>query len=168
MKNTLLKRNFPMLAKPGTYALILHSPSAEVIRVGKLGQLQIQSGFYIYVGSAFGPGGLRARISHHRHISNHPRWHIDYLRAVTCLQGIWYTYDSIRREHQWAEVFVCSKRASIPFGGFGSSDCRCQAHLTYYQSQPSFKSFSRKIHARYRDHGKIYFDKSSGPSKVFH
>jgi Uri superfamily endonuclease len=53
---------------PGTYALVLSSSSDRRIRIGKFGLLHIRPGFYIYVGSAFGPGGLGARIAHHRKI----------------------------------------------------------------------------------------------------
>jgi len=155
-----------MLPKPGTYALILLSRSEEDIQVGRLGRLQVKPGFYVYVGSAFGPGGVKARISHHKNISNHPRWHIDYLRAVTCLHGICYTYDSVRREHQWAEIFAHSRKASTPLGGFGSSDCSCKSHLTYYYSHPSLKSFSRKIHTRYNDHETVHMKKIFGSAKT--
>ena len=155
-----------MLPKPGTYALILLASSEEDIRVGRLGLLQVKPGFYVYVGSAFGPGGVNARISHHKNISNHPRWHIDYLRAVTVIQEIWYTYDSVRREHQWAEIFARSRKASTPLGGFGSSDCRCKSHLTYYYSHPSIKSFSRKIHAQYYDHETVHMKKTIGSAKT--
>ncbi len=155
-----------MLPKPGTYALIFLSRSEEDIQVGRLGRLKVKPGFYVYVGSAFGPGGLKARISHHKNISNHPRWHIDYLRAVTCLHGIWYTYDSVRREHHWAETFAHSRNASTPLGGFGSSDCSCKSHLTYYYSYPSLKSFSRKIHVQYYDHEKVHMKKTFGSAKT--
>jgi len=154
-----------MLPKSGTYALILWSRSEKDIQVGRLGRLQLKPGFYVYVGSAFGPGGLKARISHHRNISNRPRWHIDYLRAVTCLQGVWYTYDSVCREHHWTEVFARSKKATTPLGGFGSSDCSCKSHLTFYHSHPSVKSFSRKIHTRFCDHERVHIDKTLRPIK---
>ena len=42
-------------AKPGSYALILSTSTEAVIRVGRLGNLQLQPGFYVYVGSALGP-----------------------------------------------------------------------------------------------------------------
>ena len=145
-----------MLPKPGTYALILVSDSHDIIQVGRLGPLQLKPGFYIYVGSAFGPGGLKARISHHKRLSKHHRWHVDYLRAETRLQGVWYTYDPVHREHQWAEVMLQMKDTSIPLGSFGSSDCSCRSHLTFNHTLPSGTSFSTKIHAEFLDHHKIY------------
>ena len=52
--------------KPGTYALILSCASNARIQVGRLGTMQLQCGYYVYLGSALGPGGLRARIAHHQ------------------------------------------------------------------------------------------------------
>ena len=154
-----------MLPKSGTYAIILLSCTQDVIQVGRLGALQLKPGFYIYIGSAFGPGGLRARISHHKSISKRPRWHVDYLRALTCLQGVWYTYDSLHREHQWAEVFERMRTASMPLGGFGSSDCNCKSHLFFYKARPSGKSFSRRIHSKFCDHDRVHIIKNPSPTQ---
>jgi Uri superfamily endonuclease len=66
----------------GTYAIVLRSQTLGPVRIGKLGTLRLQEGFYIYVGSAFGPGGLQARIQHHLQRARRPHWHIDYLRAA--------------------------------------------------------------------------------------
>ena len=66
--------------------------------------MRLQPGYYVYLGSALGPGGLRARIAHHQKPSLRPHWHIDYLRAHTRIHGIWFSYDARRREHQWARV----------------------------------------------------------------
>ena len=49
----------------GTYCLLLHSDADKSIKVGALGKLNIQKGYYVYIGSAFGPGGLKARIGRH-------------------------------------------------------------------------------------------------------
>lgn len=50
---------------PGAYALILSSRKAASVKIGKLGTLQLQRGFYVYIGSSHGPGGLFARLAHH-------------------------------------------------------------------------------------------------------
>ena len=70
---------------PGTYALILVSSSDRWIEIGKLGKFLIQPGYYVYAGSAFGPGGLKARIAHHMRISQRPHWHIDYLYGIVMI-----------------------------------------------------------------------------------
>jgi Uri superfamily endonuclease len=42
--------------KPGTYALILSCTSNARIKIGLLGAMQLQRGYYVYLGSALGPG----------------------------------------------------------------------------------------------------------------
>jgi Uri superfamily endonuclease len=64
----------------GVYVLILYLPYRRTIQIGRLGKFNFSDGYYAYVGSAFGPGGLAARLSHHLRRSHKPRWHIDYLR----------------------------------------------------------------------------------------
>jgi len=38
-------------AIPGTYALLIASVTDAVIRVGRLGNLRLRPGYYVYVGS---------------------------------------------------------------------------------------------------------------------
>jgi len=123
--------------KPGTYALILSCTSNARIQIGRLGTMKLQRGYYVYLGSALGSGGLRARIAHHQKLSPRPHWHIDYLRAHTCFHGVWFTYDAKRREHQWVRVVQVMSGAKIPLLGFGASDCDCRSHLYFFKRCPS-------------------------------
>ena len=50
------------LREKGTYALLLYLRHRRAIRVGRLGPIDFDSRWYIYVGSAFEPGGLAARL----------------------------------------------------------------------------------------------------------
>jgi len=63
---------------PGTYALVLRFSKRLEIIVGKLGVLSVQAGYYVYVGSALGPGGLAARVGRHCRREKALRWHVDY------------------------------------------------------------------------------------------
>ena len=119
-----------MKPNPGTYALILQSHSNEKIRVGRWGQLDLQPGFYIYVGSAFGPGGLRARVSRHFRTGKPKHWHIDYLREFATPLSTWISYETEHLEHQWAGILF-EMPEMTPIKGFGCSDCDCQAHLFF-------------------------------------
>ena len=148
-----------MLSHTGTYLLIFRSSLERLIDIGKLGQLRVKPGFYVYVGSAFGPGGLAARVAHHKRPSGCPRWHIDYLGLSNNLEEVWYTYDPFHREHQWTAVVAGLKGSSIPLAGFGSSDCRCRSHLYFFPSKPSGRSFRRKVHVKYNNHEKIIIGK---------
>jgi Uri superfamily endonuclease len=147
---------------PGTYALIFSAYRKSQLKIGKLGTLQLKPGFYIYVGSAFGPGGLKARIAHHRKRASRPHWHIDYLSSFLELIEIWHTYDPIHREHQWAKTLSGTRGATIPLIGFGSSDCRCNSHLFYFDTVPSGRSFRRNLSARYKKQGKVAIEKPEG------
>lgn len=112
----------------GTYALVLACHQRQTVQIGRWGALATAPGHYIYVGSAFGPGGVGARLSRHFRLEKRLRWHIDYLRAVLRPVSAWISYAPERLEHLWAERL---ERAAgfTPIPGFGSSDCRCTAHL---------------------------------------
>ena len=146
---------------PGTYAVVLTPNQCRPVKIGKLGLLQVREGYYIYVGSALGPGGLKARIAHHKKISDRPRWHIDYLRTVTHLIELWYSFDSIRREHLWADIIANANGVTAPFPGFGSSDCTCKSHLYFLNSKPAVNSFRRRIRGRFENHEKVFSEKLS-------
>ncbi len=141
----------------GTYALILSSVVAGPLQIGQLGQFYVRRGFYVYIGSACGPGGVRARVSHHRKLPARPHWHIDYLRAATQLEEIWVTYDLTRWEHQWADVFKRMRGVSIPMAGFGASDCGCESHLYFFRTRPSLLVFRKRMRNSLRGHGPVYF-----------
>ena len=127
--------------KPGTYALVLSCTSNARIQVGRLGTMQLQRGYYVYLGSALGPGGLRARIAHHQKLATRPHWHIDYLRAHTQLHSVWLDYDGRRHEHEWAHAMEKVNGGAIPHPGFGASDCGCPSHLYFFARCPAQISF---------------------------
>ena len=144
---------------PGTYALVMRCSSDQQVEAGKIGRLQLRPGFYVYVGSAFGPGGLKARIAHHMKISEKPHWHMDYLRPTLAIKEIWFTYDSIHREHQWAGALAQIDGGAIPFSGFGASDCRCKPHLYFIPAKPSVRRFGDKLRANLIRHARIFTHK---------
>jgi Uri superfamily endonuclease len=131
--------------QPGTYALILHSCMEQRVQIGKLGELDVTPGFYVYVGSAFGPGGLTARVTRHRQKTKKLRWHIDYLTAVMSVEQVWNTLDADRRECQWAEVLGKMRGAYMPLARFGASDCACRTHLWSFPIRPSRRGFRRRL-----------------------
>ena len=139
---------------PGTYALILFADANRSISIGKLGRFTVPPGFYVYVGSACGPGGLSARIAHHEKISRRPHWHMDYLRPALHLKEVWYSYDARGHEHQWANAMGCLKGATRPIVRFGSSDCRCTSHLFAFSVRPSIRLFRDMLHSRCNVHSK--------------
>lgn len=71
-----------MRAECGTYLLVLRSHGEATVQVGRWGPLAVRPGVYLYVGSAFGPGGVRARVGRHLRMRKKPHWHLDYLRPL--------------------------------------------------------------------------------------
>jgi len=146
-------------AEAGTYALLLKLDKQERITVGKLGTFDFPAGYYLYVGSALGPGGLRARLARHRRDSKSSsqsssrqkgkklHWHIDYLLQQAQLIKVWSVASEQRLECKWSEVARRLSGAQVPVRGFGSSDCRCPAHLIYFSARPSREQFERALQA---------------------
>ncbi len=144
-----------MEKRPGTYALLLMSRARRTVQIGKCGSLQVAPGCYLYVGSAFGPGGIAARIAHHRREAPRPHWHIDYLRRALPLTECWFSFDPRHREHQWAEAAGRLLGASIPLARFGASDCDCPSHLFHFARPPAFEAFRRSIMLMAPDHAEL-------------
>ena len=140
---------------PGTYALVLRFSRRLEILVGRLGTLAAQPGFYVYVGSAFGPGGLAKRVGRHARAEKKRRWHVDYLTAVATLDEVWYTVDDAHRECEWANAIEKIRGATMPLEGFGSSDCKCPSHLFFFQKWPSLRVFRQRIARSIQEHTPI-------------
>jgi len=116
-------------SSPGTYALWFWLDQPLTLYAGRLGEVGLGAGAVVYVGSAHGPGGLRARVSRHLREDKKSHWHIDALTALASVTAVWYTLASNRLECQWAARLQAVPGAAIPVPGFGASDCSCPAHL---------------------------------------
>ncbi len=127
------------MARGGTYALVLHLQSEAEIPVGKLGLLCFSSGYYIYTGSAL--GGLDGRLKRHLRREKRLHWHIDYLLQSAVINEIWYAAGTTRQECGWNRMAAALPGAVPVMRGFGSSDCRCFSHLTYFAEEPSLEAF---------------------------
>lgn len=140
---------------PGTYALLLRAEESRAVEVGALGKMAVRPGAYVYVGSAFGPGGLRARVERHVRGDGARHWHVDHLRVVTAVDAVWYTHDAERRECTWASILRARPTATVPLAGFGASDCDCPAHLVRFDTPPRFDAVRRHLHAACPDHDPV-------------
>ena len=132
----------PIKKRSGTYALILKNKKNRNIQVGKLGSFSFPRGWYVYTGSAFGPGGLASRVGRHFKLEKKCRWHIDYLSTIIPVTRVWYTTSPIKVECQWAQHFL-SLGGSSPVKGFGASDCHCKTHLFFFFKCPSLSDFKK-------------------------
>ncbi len=147
----------PLRALPGTYALLLRARAPwREIEIGRLGRLVLRPGHYVYVGSAFGPGGVRARVGRHLRVSKPPHWHLDYLRSSVIVDEVWCSYDARRHEHRWADSFSRGRRVRVPLPGFGASDCDCASHLFHQPRPPVLAGFLRRLRSDDPGHGRVH------------
>ena len=140
--------NSDELAAPGTYCLILRLEKAARIRIGALCGVPFPAGWYAYVGSALGSGGLKARLSHHVRRTGRCHWHIDYLRQRAVVEGAFVTLADVSYEHRWALRVSRTPEATIPARGFGASDCRCPAHLFHFKHRSLIGTLERFLVAQ--------------------
>lgn len=114
-------------AEPGAYLLILDLGRPRFLD-WRGGRQRLSAGRYLYAGSAYGPGGIGARVARHLRRNKESHWHIDRLtalirqpRAIAFPGGS--ECDLVRRLSD-------TGRVTVPVPGFGSSDCGvCPSHL---------------------------------------
>ncbi len=111
----------------GCYCLVIHVDEMKSIRVGKLGKIEFEKGYYVYVGSAM--NGLETRLNRHLSDAKKLHWHVDYLLKKSKITDIIYN------ENQKVECGISSYIAGATNGinGFGCSDCDCESHLYHFK-----------------------------------
>jgi Uri superfamily endonuclease len=105
----------------------------------------LTAGWYMYAGSALGPGGLRARLARHRRSAKRLHWHVDYLLSRALLVASWEVVWPERLECAWHAAALGLPGAALPVVGFGASDCACAAHLTFLPSRPADATIRRAL-----------------------
>ena len=141
-------------ARPGTYVIIMQTDKAVRARVGSIGFIDIKVGHYLYIGSAFGPGGIKARVSRHYKTFKTRHWHLDYLREYLEPVEVWFTHDKQRREHDWASLLASQPKLE-PVSNFGCSDCRCNSHLFFQFPRPGVNQFRNIVADRITKHSAV-------------
>ena len=112
----------------GSYCLLVYCGKSQLIKVGRLGEIEFKKGYYLYVGSAL--KGIESRVCRHLRNSKKVFWHIDYLLAASEVEvsSIYYIESSKKLE---CDVSKKVEVIAMPVEGFGSSDCSCISHLFY-------------------------------------
>lgn len=116
----------------GTYCLIIYKNKKETIKIGALGKIEFQKGYYIYIGSAM--NSLIPRLKRHLSDDKKLHWHIDYLLKKSKIIELFYTTSTRKIECKLAEHINKNQTGVIDFG---CSDCQCQSHLVYYTNKIS-------------------------------
>lgn len=96
---------------------------------GSLGGAQaLEPGWYLYAGSAWGGGGLKARVGRHFRKEKKRHWHIDHLTMGAADITALAVPDG--KECDLVAKLLETGHFRIAMPGFGSSDCRrCESHL---------------------------------------
>jgi Uri superfamily endonuclease len=126
-----------MVIMKGVYVLIIHIPESQQLAIKSLGQLSLENGTWLYVGSAVGNGStsLENRLKRHFRRQKVIHWHIDYLlnKRATVQSAVWAEGPSsfeceIAQALQNDKMFVPGPK------GFGASDCKnkCISHIFRY------------------------------------
>ena len=122
----------------GTYSLLVALPAPATVEFGAAGAVDLDAGWYVYTGSAFGAGGLK-RVERHRELAAGERdarhWHVDYLlgHPDSAVEAVHVTED----EDVECETARRLADDAEPVAGLGASDCDCETHLAYTSDRPT-------------------------------
>ncbi len=117
-------------ASKGSYLLMFTLDQTLYIDIGKYREVFFQEGNYLYAGSAFGPGGLNARVKRHLSTDKKKKWHLDWIRPSLSFISGWYILGK-NLECEWSQKISRMDGVFIPLFKMGASDCKqgCPAHF---------------------------------------
>jgi len=125
----------------GTYTILLICSEPFRLKLGSLGCVKVKKGYFVYTGSALGPGSvsLEGRINRHRRRSKNVRWHIDYLttRREIHTRGSVSIRSRARLECLINTDIIKKLRGCPLIERAGASDCKCRGHLLRVREQSS-------------------------------
>ena len=136
----------------GIYSLVLFLQCKTVLSIGALGSQIFPKGYYVYTGSAFNTGGLKARIKHHIN-KNNPNtrsfWHIDFFltHQNSKVIGVVAMQTDKKMECKINSYIKDEKEARVLVPGFGSSDCKknCKSHLLFFSDTVKDQVLVQKV-----------------------
>lgn len=115
-------------AGKGAYVLLIELGEPTSIILPKKDEMPLTASTYLYVGSANGGGGMKARLARHFKKQKKIHWHVDQLTTRAAHVSALAVPDG--NECLLGEVLINSGQFQVAVPGFGSSDCRlCASHL---------------------------------------
>lgn len=132
---------------PGAYLLAIDLARPLALNIATLAGAVLAPGRYVYAGSAYGPGGIRARLARHLRSGKAIHWHVDRLVAAGRIVAV----------HAEPAGIECALLAQVlgvpgsdlPVPGFGSTDCRrCPAHLAAVPADFDLRASPNRLSAR--------------------
>jgi len=143
----------------GTYTLLLICMKPFRAKIGSLGYATIRKGYYLYTGSALGYGSvsLEGRLNRHLRGPKNVTWHVDYLTSDRrCrVRAIVYLRSSKRLECTINQETVRNLSAKPILSHAGSSDCKCNGHLTRVGSSIGAGEILSKVTSVYQRFGRV-------------
>jgi len=117
---------------PGAYVLVLEL-AAPIVLPDRFDGAILPPGWYLYCGSARGPGGIAARVTRHFARTKKPHWHVDQVTVAAAFIAAVPVPDG--DECALTAALSRSPRIEVPVPGFGSTDCRvCTSHLLRWRA----------------------------------
>jgi Uri superfamily endonuclease len=114
----------------GAYILLIDVVKPQTLPQKRFAGTVLEPGTYLYCGSAYGPGGLNARVLRHFKPEKKIRWHVDVLTSGGAGRVTAAWIEEGGDECRLSAMLCESERVAIPVPGFGSSDCAlCPTHL---------------------------------------
>ena len=140
----------------GIYVLVISISKDVNLNIGALGNVHFEKGLYSYVGSA--QNNLEERVKRHLEKEKRVFWHIDYLLNDNTARILRVYYEPAKRIE---ECRISNKigQTGIPVKGFGSSDCKCTAHLFKIEDIDFLKECMHEITSKRRRRARAASDR---------
>jgi len=124
--NDVVLRSLPV--ERGAYALAIDLPRPLALEIPRFVGSVLPVGRYVYCGSAYGAGGISARVARHCRVDKKLRWHVDHLTRSGTVVDVLPVAEG--RECVLLAAVLATPGAHVPLRRFGSMDCAtCPAHL---------------------------------------
>jgi Uri superfamily endonuclease len=88
----------------------------------------------VYLGSAMGPGGFKARVGRHLRSEKKLKWHLDYISSLFLPFALHCEPASVSLECEWSAK-LADRGGLVVAPRFGSSDCLCASHLLFFRRE---------------------------------
>jgi len=137
-----------LAADGGVYLFALEIERGRTLKIGSLGDVHLDKGWYVYAGSA--RKGLSRRLARHgrRTRGKVMRWHIDFLRTEALAVRAFPIRTPYDVECRLAQDVRAISAGAVP--RFGCSDCSCPSHLFRISGDPLQDSRFVALLSRYR------------------
>ncbi|MCF8008925.1 MAG: GIY-YIG nuclease family protein [Halanaerobiales bacterium] len=131
----------------GIYLLEIILKKNESIKVGALGKIDFKSGYYYYIGSA--QRNLKKRVIRHLKNKKSLYWHIDYLLEKAEIKNCYIFNKNKKFECDITQRLISFKGLLFFVNNFGSTDCFCNSHLLYNDSNQKIDFYLDKMDINY-------------------